>query len=145
MKTDVSPLFSLMDSFEFTAGSVNSFVSLGEGPLEEYHVAVFCRNVVQSTLSIDYSNPIKPTRTVTVYNIINARGSVYGVLFVLQKDNFHIHGNVMRVGIRTRKAFAPYPYIDDKKNIHIFTDANDNMIVNLGNTTYNDYVVLDEA
>jgi hypothetical protein len=145
MKTDSSPLFSLMDSFEFTAPSINSFVLLGEGPMNEYHIAVFCRNVVQSVLHIDYKNPIRPTRTVTMYNIVNGRGSVYGVLFVVPNNTFNIDTGVLRVSQRPRKQFHPYPYSDDKKNIYIFTDQNDNMVVNLGNREYNNYVVFDEV
>lgn len=145
MKTDVSPLFSLMDSFEFTAPAINSFVLLGEGPMNEYHIAVFCRNVVKSMLSIDYNHPIRPTRTVTMYNIINGRGSVYGILFVVPNNSFNIDTGVLRVSHKARKQFSPYPYSDDKKNINIFTDQNGNMLVNLGNREYNNYVVFDEV
>lgn len=138
-----SPLLSLLDEFEHTPSSINTFELLGNAPMGETHIAVFFRNVVSSKMCVDVKNPVSPTRLTTLYNIQNARGSNYGILFVVPTANFEIeHPTLLRVATsKPRTTFATYPFTDDKRNLLIMTDTNDNLVSIIGNNVLSQYVV----
>ena len=81
-------LFSLKDSFEYTPEKLNTFINLGAAPLGLHHITVFFRQVVSSKLSVDCTNVVKLTKYCTLYNVVNARGTVYGMLFVCASNKF---------------------------------------------------------
>lgn len=145
MKNKTSFLFSLVDPFEYKPEKLNVFERLGEAPQGEYHVAAFFRNVVASQLHIDYKNPVRSTKHCTVYNIINSNGSVYGILFVVNRDKFRISGNRMVVqGTGDIIGdFSLYPFTSDKLSLSMYRDSSDTLLVNIG-TVSSDFVVLDE-
>ena len=145
MKNKASPLFSLVDPFEYKPDKLNAFEELGIAHMGEYHVAAFFRNVVASILNIDYKNPIRSTKNSTVYNITNAKGSVYGLLFVLNKDKFRINGNHMVIEGDGEIVgdFSLYPFTSDRLSLSMYRDSSDALLVNIG-VTNSEFVVLDE-
>jgi hypothetical protein len=145
MKNKASILFSLVDPFEYKPEKLNAFEELGTAPMGEYHVAAFFRNVVASILNIDYKNPIRSTKNSTVYNITNTNGSVYGLLFVLNKDKFRIDGNHMVIEGDGKIVgdFSLYPFTSDKLSLSMYRDSSDALLVNIG-VTNSEFVVLDE-
>lgn len=145
MKTRTSPLFSLGDSFEYQPTKINVFEELGEAPLGQYHIVVFFRNVVASRLMVDYKNPATPTNASTVYNIVNARGSIYGVLFVVGKDKFSLRGNKLLVRGRRKQVgdFALYPYNSERLSVMLYRDSSDTLLVNIGSVE-SKFVVADD-
>lgn len=145
MKNDVSPLFSLADPFEYKPEKVNSFERLGFGPLGEYHVATFFRNVVASVLHIDYKNPIRTTNNCTIYNIVNAKNTVYGILFVLNEGKFEIRGPRMVVEGKKKPVgdFSLYPLSHDKFSLSTYRDSSGTLLINIG-VVDSEFVVLDE-
>ena len=146
MKNKTSPLYSLADPFEYKPHKLNAFESLGDAALGEYHIAVFFRNIVSTQLIVDHANPVRPTKFCTLYNIQNSRGTLYGILFVVPAEGFRINGGVLTVkGNKDGGAFAAYPFSDDKRNLSIYVDNNDNLLANLGNVEYSKLVVFDET
>lgn len=145
MKNKTSFLFSLVDPFEYKPERLNAFEELGDAPQGEYHVAAFFRNVVASRLLIDYKNPVRSTKHCTVYNITNANGSVYGLLFVVNKDKFRISGNhmVIQGSGDIVGDFSLYPFTSDKLSLSMYRDSSDALLVNIG-VTSSDFVVLDD-
>lgn len=146
MKNKTSPLYSLADPFEYRPEKLNAFEKLGSAPLGEYHIAVFFRNIVSTVLAVDYDKPVKPTKYCTVYNIQNSRSTLYGLLFIVPEDSFRIRNGVLVVNSGVEGGdFAAYPFSDDKRNITLYVDNKDNLLVNLGNSDYSKLVVIDEA
>lgn len=145
-KNKTSPLFSLADSFEYRPSCLNAFEELGAAAMGDYHIAVFFRNVVSSVLNVAHTNPVRPTKFCTIYNIQNSRGSLYGILFVVKDDCFQIKNSVLTVGPSGNESgsFAVYPFSDDKRSLAVFVDNKDNMVVNLSNAAFSDLVVYDE-
>lgn len=145
MKNKASILFSLVDPFEYRPEKLNTFEELGDAPLGEYHVATFFRNVVASILHVEYKTPVRSTRHCTVYNITNTNGTVYGLLFVVNKDKFRISGNHMLVegNGETAGDFSLYPFTSEKLNLFMYRDSSDALLVNIG-VSSSPFVVLDE-
>lgn len=145
MKNKTSILYSLADPFEYKPNKLNTFEELGAAAMGDYHIAVFFRNIVSSVLTIDHANPVKPTKFCTIYSIQNARGSLYGILFVVRAESWRINNSAFTVSSGLPgNAFAAYPFTDDKKNLSIYVDDRDNMLAIINSATFSDLVVLDE-
>lgn len=140
----ISPLLSLADGFEHTTSRVMEFEELGDAPMGAYHVVVFFRNVVKAALTIDYENEVRPTRFCSVYNIVNARGSIYGILFSADKTRLQIKDNRLIVrGGDLAGDFVAYPYSNEKLSLAMYKDSSDTLLVNLSTVT-SKLVVLDD-
>lgn len=81
-RSSVSPIFSLADIFVHTVDIVDSFEDLGAAH-DGHHIGLFFRKLVATQMSIDYQNPFVLNRFCKMYNFVNARGSIYGHLFVI--------------------------------------------------------------
>jgi hypothetical protein len=139
-------LFSLKDTFEYTPEAINKFIELGEAPLGLFHIAVFFRQVVSSKLTIDCVNAVKLTKLCTLYNIVNARGTVYGMLFACARNGFRIEGNSMIVNtVPTGTGdYSVIPLMNEKSSVLLYRDSTYNLLVNISNDASGRFTVLDD-
>lgn len=135
-----SPIFSLADPVE-TTGDKYELVELGES-IDGYHVRILFKSVQSSILYIDYKNPVEFSRYLTMYNITNKRGSIYGVLFVVYRDKMEIVNNRMIVRCEENDLhdFEPFPVSPDP-NMLLFKSGSGCSIILLGDREQSDYVV----
>lgn len=146
MKNDVvSCIHSLASPFEYDPTSIGDFECLGHGPQGDYHVAVFFRNIVQSVLQVNVSNPLLTTKRAAVYELVGAKGSVYGILLVMDKDAFEINNTHLVVDGDSPSVgdFSMFPISADRYSIQLYMDSVDTLLVNRGSLNSN-LVVVDE-
>lgn len=139
----ISPIFSLADPIMVRA-RVNKFELYGESH-DGHHVVVFFRPVVDSELLIDYRNPMQLNRFCKIYNFINARGSVYGHLFVVTQEErleFHDHKLIVRCNRREQYDFQLLPINSGKQPLQIFKSSSGCLLA-MVNNAHSDYLVLE--
>lgn len=145
MKNDYSFLHSLVDPFEYTPEKIYAFEEIGYAPMGEYHILTFFRNVAMATLHIDYKNCVTPVKNCTVYNITNNGGTLFGLLFAVNKDSFEIRGERMVVYGNEEIVgdFSAYPFTNERLNINLYRDSSDALLVNIG-ASDSPFLVIDE-
>lgn len=146
MKNDeVSCIHSLASPFEYNPLTVGDFERLGYGPQGDYHVAVFFRNIVHSILRVNVTSPLLTTKRAAVYELVGAKGSVYGILLVMDKDAFTIQHTHMVVEGDSPSVgdFSMFPISTDRYSVQLYMDSVDTLLVNRG-TLKSNLVVVDE-
>lgn len=120
-----SHIFSLADPFEYQPARLNVFIELGKAAQDEYHIAIFNKNVVSSSLHIDYENAVEINPFCTLYSIINSRGSIYGTLFSVNKSHIELTPYRMIVHSHEKavRDFTLYPYANEKANLLFYKDS----------------------
>jgi hypothetical protein len=107
------------------------------------HVVVFFRPVVDSELLIDYKNPIVLNRFCKLYNFVNARGSVYGNLFVItdtEKMKLESHKLIVMCNKREQFDFQLIPVDSGKQMLRIFKSSSGCLLA-LANHSRSDYLI----
>lgn len=82
-----SPIYSLLDPVRLTALEVLQFEDLGAAH-DGQHVALYFRRIVDTQVTIDVKNPFELNRFCRLYNLVNSRGSIYGLLFHVLRPEF---------------------------------------------------------
>lgn len=147
MKSKItSDIFSLRNSFEYCPSEYNCFLNLGSSSMGTHHIAIFCRNVVNSVLYIDYENVVQLNPFCSAYNIVNKRNSIYGTLFcvdiskvVFESRKLIVSGIEQPVG-----DFNLYPYANDRSNLLFFKDSSNAILVIVSVPDNNPFIVLDD-
>lgn len=138
-----SPIFSLADPIVVRA-RVNEFELFGEAH-DGQHVVVFFRPVVDSELLIDYRNPVALNRFCKLYNFINARGSVYGHLFVIndpEKLELEQHKLLVRCNVKEHYDFQLIPINSSKQKLQLFKSSSGCLLAMMDHS-HSEYLVLE--
>ncbi|AFH14625.1 hypothetical protein LU11_gp094 [Pseudomonas phage Lu11] len=121
-RPDVSPIFSLADTFTHTVRQVDVFEEFGSAH-DGYHIGLFFRPLVNTPMHIDYENPYELNRFCKMYNFVNARGSIYGHLFVVadaSKADLSEHKLIVSCNKRESFDFEQMPVTSYKQKLLIF-------------------------
>lgn len=142
---EVSCIHSLASPFEYNPKTLGRFECLGYGPQGDYHIAVFFRNIVDSILHVNIKNPILTTNRSAVYELVGAKGSVYGVLLVVDKDAFQLYQThlVVKGDAPSTGDFTMLPISSDRYSVQLYVDSVDTLLINKG-TLNSNLVVVDE-
>jgi len=144
-KEDISCIHSLASPFEYNPKSLGRFECLGHGSQGDYHIAVFFRNIVDSILSVNTKVPILTTKRSAIYELTGAKGSVYGILMVIDKDAYSLKETHLTVqgDAPSTGDFSMLPVSVDRYSIQIYIDSVDTLLINKG-TLNSKLVVVDE-
>lgn len=133
---DVSPIFSLADTFVHTVNKVDTFEDLGSAH-DGHHVGLFFRKLVETQVSIDYQSPYSLNRFCKMYNFVNSRGSIYGHLFVVSNPSKMIltqHRMVLLCGKNDVRGFAQLPITSHKQKLLFCKTAAGSVVVLSGHS-----------
>lgn len=136
-----SPIISLRDSFTLTANKLE-FQSLGDSA-SGHHIVLPYKKLSNTTLTADHQNPKQLGSYCTMYRLLNSRGTVYGLLMLVDSDKTDIRGNYMLVkGTSACGKFTQSPVSD--KNMLVFDSDSGNVLMISTQTPFSDIVVKDE-
>jgi hypothetical protein len=141
MTSRVSPIFSLGDPVEITSEGL-TFEQLGES-YEGYHVAVTFKPIVKVLLHVDVKSPVTLNRFCTLYNLVNKRGTVYGYLFVLDRERLTIINNRMIVRCDDTEAidFNVLSIANEKHRMLFYRSSSGCLLVVIIGKEKSDYLV----
>lgn len=80
----ISPILSLADTFTATFKR-GVFTHIGRGA-DGQHVVITNRDLIETNVHVDYENVNHLNRYASMYNLVNTRGTVYGLLFSVKGD-----------------------------------------------------------
>src|SRR5690606_7008174 len=107
------------------------------------HVVVFFRPNVGTELQIDYKNPLALNRFTKRDSSVNARGSVYGHLFVISdadRMTLEKHKLIVTCNKREQYDFQTLPIGSVKQKLQLFKSSSGCLLALLDNA-YCDYLV----
>lgn len=135
-RSSISPIFSLADTFIHTVENVDSFEDLGAAH-DGHHIGLFFRHLVDTQMFIDYKNPFPLNRFCKMYNFVNARGSIYGHLFVVA-DTSKVELTAKRMLITCNKKqkydYTQLPITSYKQKLLIFKTSSGDVLALSGNS-----------
>lgn len=145
-RSDVSPIFSLADTFVHTVRKVDAFEDLGAAH-DGHHVGLFFRKLVETQMQIDYQNPFILNRFCKMYNFINSRGSIYGHLFVVTdttKVDLAEHRLIVTCNKKELYDYVQLPLTSYKQKLLIFKTSTGSVLAISGNAN-SPYLVTEPA
>lgn len=145
-RSNVSPIFSLADTFVHTVNDVDTFEDLGAAH-DGHHIGLFFRKLVDTQMQIDYKNPYTLNRFCKMYNFVNARGSIYGHLFVVTdtaKVSMTEHRLIIMCNKKERLDYVQMPITSYKQKLLILKTSTGAVLAISGNAK-SDYLVTEPA
>lgn len=124
-RSDISPIFSLADTFKHTVRQIDTFEDFGSAH-DGHHIGLFFRKLVDTTMLIDYENPYVLNRFCKMYNFVNQRRSIYGHLFVISdvsKVELAPHKMVISCNKKELHDYTQYPITSYKQKLLIFKSS----------------------
>lgn len=134
-RSNVSPIFSLADTFVHTVQQVDTFEDFGTAH-DGHHIGLFFRKLVDQPMLIDYENPYMLNRFCKMYNFINQRRSIYGHLFVISdvsKVDLAPHKMIVACNKKELFDYAQYPITSYKQKLLIFKSSTGSVLAISGN------------
>lgn len=134
-RSDVSPIFSLADTFTHTVRKVDTFEDLGAAH-DGHHIGLFFRKLVNTPMQIDYQNPTILNRFCKMYNFINGRASIYGHLFVVtdtSKVKLADHRLIVNCNKKELYDYVQQPLTSDKQKLLILKTSTGAILAISGN------------
>lgn len=145
-RSDVSPIFSLADTFVHTVSTVDAFEDLGSAH-DGHHIGLFFRKLIDTQMLIDYQNPFVLNRFCKLYNFVNARGSIYGHLFVVTdttKVDLDAHRLILTCNKKELYDYAQVPLNSYKQKLRIFKTSTGSVLALSGHAK-SPYLVTEPA
>lgn len=133
--SNISPIFSLADTFTHTVRKIDVFENLGAAH-DGHHIGLFFRQLVATPMQIDYQNPFVLNRFCKMYNFVNTRGSIYGHLFVvsdMSKVDLAAHRLIVRCNKREVHDHVQLPITSYKQKLLIFKTSTGSVLAISGN------------
>lgn len=133
--SEASPIFSLADVFIHTVQKVDCFEDLGAAH-DGHHIGLFFRKLVKTQMHIDYQNPYVLNRFCRMFNFVNARGSIYGHLFVVS-DTSRVtladHKMLITCNKKELYDYAQVPLTSEKQKLLIYKTSTGSVLAISGN------------
>uniref|UniRef100_A0AB39CDX5 Uncharacterized protein n=1 Tax=Pseudomonas phage HRDY3 TaxID=3236930 RepID=A0AB39CDX5_9VIRU len=124
-RNNISPIFSLADTFKHTVQEVDTFEDFGTAH-DGHHIGLFFRKLVDTSIIIDYENPEALNRHCKMYNFVNQRGSIYGHLFVVSdvdKVELAPHKLIVKCNKKELHDYVQHPITSYKQKLLIFKSS----------------------
>lgn len=121
-RSNISPIFSLADTFTHTVEKVDTFEDFGTAH-DGHHIGLFFRKLVEQPVMIDYENPEVLNRFCKMYNFVNKRRSIYGHLFVItdvSRVGFAPHKLTISCNKKEKYDYRPHPITSHKQKLQLF-------------------------
>lgn len=141
MTSNVSPIFSMVDPVEITSEGL-TFEELGESH-SGYHVVISFKKLAHVPLFVEHSSPMPINRFCTMYNLVNKRGTVYGYLFVVDRERFSIKNNrmILRCNVKDTYDFEVLSITSEKNRLLFYRSSSGCTLVSIVGKERSDYLV----